>query len=119
MRFLANENVPLSVVKGLREDGHDTAWIREDAPGSPDDRVLDRAVREDRILLTFDKDFGELVFLRGAEGSRGVVLCRGPGASPEETASFVRAAIASRSDWAGHFSVVERGRIRMRALMKT
>jgi len=119
VRFLANENVPLSVVKGLRDDGHDTAWIREDAPGSTDDQVLERAVVEGRVLLTFDKDFGEMVFLRGADGSKGIVLCRGMGASPEETASFVRAAIASRSDWTGHFSVVERGRIRMRALMKT
>jgi len=46
-----------------------------------------------------------------------VVLFRGLGTSPEETARFVAGAIASRSDWAGHFSVVERGRVRMRPLV--
>ena len=119
MRFLANENVPLVVVTALREDGHDTAWVREDAAGSTDDQVLDRAVKEERILLTFDKDFGELVFVRRVKGTQGVVLFRGLGASPEETATFVRTAIASRSDWVGRFSVVERGRVRMRPLVRS
>jgi len=65
VHFLANENVPLAVVTSLRKDGHDVAWVREDAAGSTDDQVLGRAVKEGRVLLTFDKDFGELVFLSG------------------------------------------------------
>lgn len=64
MRLLANENIPSVVVIALRAVGHDVAWVRVDAPGSSDADVLARAVRELRILLTFDKDFGALAMRR-------------------------------------------------------
>ena len=57
MRFLADENFDTLVVKTLREAGHDVSWIRDIAPGAPDEEVWDHAVKENRILLTFDKDF--------------------------------------------------------------
>ncbi len=69
--------------------GHDTAWLRTDSPGVGDAEVLARAWSEDRVLLTFDKDFGSLVFQRGAEASRGVVLFRVVTTSPEAAASFI------------------------------
>ena len=59
MRLLADENIPGDAVAALRATGHDVAWIRIEAPGSPDQDVLSRAQQEGRILLTFDKDFGE------------------------------------------------------------
>jgi len=59
MRFLANENFPGPAVTALRAAGHDVVWIRTAAPGSTDRDVLAQAAREERILLTFDKDFGE------------------------------------------------------------
>jgi len=62
MRFLANENVPLDAIVSLREKGHDVIWIRIDVPGSCDEDILSRAVAEERIVITFDKDFGELAF---------------------------------------------------------
>jgi predicted nuclease of predicted toxin-antitoxin system len=62
MRFLANENFPLDAVEALRHQGHDVVWIRTESPGISDPEVLSRAQTEDRILLTFDKDFGELAF---------------------------------------------------------
>lgn len=58
MRLLANENFPGPAVEALRSLGHDVAWVRTDAPGSTDPQVIQRAVREDRILITLDKDFG-------------------------------------------------------------
>jgi predicted nuclease of predicted toxin-antitoxin system len=76
MRFLANENFPLAAVDALRGASHNTAWVREEAPGSSDKAVLAWAVRDGRVLLTFDKDFGALVFRGGARSSRGVVLFR-------------------------------------------
>jgi predicted nuclease of predicted toxin-antitoxin system len=60
MRFLAHENIPGVAVAALSADGHDIAWVRSTAPGMTDPDVLAWAVREGRILLTFDKDFGEL-----------------------------------------------------------
>jgi predicted nuclease of predicted toxin-antitoxin system len=74
MRFLANENFPLDAVALLRKQGHDVAWIRQDAPGSLDEDVLARA--ENRILITFDKDFGELAFRVGLPVSIGIILFR-------------------------------------------
>ena len=76
MRLCANESIPEDCVIRLRQTGHDVLWIRETAPGSPDNDVLARAVAEDRLFITFDKDFGELVFRRGAKASQGVVLFR-------------------------------------------
>ena len=52
--------MPSGVVQAISNDGHDVAWIGAVAPGSPDTSVLSQAQTEERILLTFDKDFGEL-----------------------------------------------------------
>ena len=76
MRLCANENVPGDCVAVLRQRGHDVLWVREIARGSGDDAVLAKAQSEARVLITFDKDFGELVFRRGKAASRGIVLFR-------------------------------------------
>src|SRR5512145_2625810 len=117
MRFLADENFPRAAVEALRNAGHDTAWVGTDAPGATDEQVLERAHGEQRILLTFDKDFGELVLKRGLAASNGVVLFRLPPGRPGEVASRVVSTLAARDDWAGSFSVVEPERVRMRALL--
>ncbi|MBI4703413.1 MAG: DUF5615 family PIN-like protein [Deltaproteobacteria bacterium] len=113
MRVLANENVAGDVIEELRARGHDVAWIRVDAPGARDDAILARAVAERRLLVTFDKDFGELVFARGAAASCGLVLFRLSALSASELASRVSDVLESRSDWSGCFSVVEPHRVRM------
>src|SRR5712691_921548 len=78
MRFLANENFPGDAVAALVAAGHDVVWIRIAAPGSKDDDILAWAVRERRVLLTFDKDFGELAWRVGLPASSGIVLFRLP-----------------------------------------
>lgn len=116
MQFLANENFPLDVVEAVRNNGHDVAWIRTDAPGSCDRDILHRAVSEQRILLTFDKDFGDLAFQFGLPATCGIVLFRLQASSSAVLATLVVTALQSRTDWIGRFSVVEAGRIRMRPL---
>lgn len=116
MQFLANENFPGDAVAALREAGQDVAWVRTDAPGSTDPDVLARAVREARVLLTFDKDFGELAYRFGLPAQCGVVLFRVPMPPPAGVGKSITDVMMSRQDWAGHFSVIEPGRIRMRAL---
>ena len=76
MRFLANENFPLDAVETLRQNGHDVVWIRVESPGISDPEVLSRAQAENRILLTFDKDFGELAFRSKLPASVGIILFR-------------------------------------------
>ena len=76
MRLCANEIVPGDCVAVLRERGHDVLWIREVARGCGDAAVLAKAQSEARLLITFDKDFGDLVFRRGKAASHGIVLFR-------------------------------------------
>jgi predicted nuclease of predicted toxin-antitoxin system len=62
MRFLANENFPLPSVRLLRQAGYDLASVIEDSPGIEDAQVLSRAADEQRVILTFDRDYGELIY---------------------------------------------------------
>lgn len=118
MKFLADENFPRPAVRALREDGFEVAWATEDSPGSADDDVLARCDNEKLTLLTLDKDFGELVFQRGLPAESGVVLFRVDAESPAQFTEIVLAALRSRGDWRGCFTVVTRDRIRMRPLSK-
>jgi predicted nuclease of predicted toxin-antitoxin system len=118
VRFLANENVPGATVSALTTAGHDVAWVRAIAPGISDPDVLAWAVREQRILLTFDKDFGELAGRSPLPHGCGVVLLRIPMPTPANVGLRLADLITSRDDWAGHFSVITPGRVRMRALQQ-
>lgn len=119
MRLLANENVPALLVESLINRGHDVAWIKRDSPGATDAEVLRRSVSERRVLITFDKDFGDLVFRLGANASSGVILLRLRGATPDALADACVRAIDCREDWVGHLSVIEPGRIRMVPLSRS
>jgi predicted nuclease of predicted toxin-antitoxin system len=118
LRFLANENFPGDAVRALTRTGYDVAWILKDAPGSSDDEVLKKAMEEERTLITFDKDFGELAFKRGLPASCGIILFRIPLLSPQYVVKIVEEALKSRDDWAGYFSVVEMSRIRMKPIFR-
>lgn len=115
LRLLCNENVPRITVETLRAQGHDVTWIRTDAPGIPDIEVLAKARSEERICVTFDKDFGELAAHSPMPAGCGVVLLRLSLHLPD---GAVRAAmlIDARRDWAGCFSVIDERRTRMRKL---
>jgi predicted nuclease of predicted toxin-antitoxin system len=116
MRLLADENIPLPVATGLREDGHDVDWVGADTPGIDDRTVLQRAEDEKRILLTFDKDFGTLVFRTSASSPVGILLFRLPPLPKDELVQFVVETVREQDDWRGHFAVIEYGRVRMRPL---
>ena len=66
--------------------------------------------------MTFDRDFGELVYRRGLPPASGVVLFRLGIPSPSHVAERLLAVLQSRSDWAGHFAVVEETRVRLRPM---
>ena len=116
MRILANENFPGEAVAGLRNRGHDIVWVRTECPGISDQDVLARAQAEGRLLVTFDKDFGELAFRYGLPSTCGIVLFRIAAPSPSRVKRVAVMALESRDDWQGHFSVVEDARVRMTPL---
>lgn len=115
-RFLADENLPNSVVRALRAAGHDVLWVRESHPGSSDHEVVRIASRELRILLTLDKDFGELAFKRHRRKIPGIILFRFRDTSPDKMAHWCLDALDSPVEWGGNFSIVEHSRIRIRPL---
>jgi predicted nuclease of predicted toxin-antitoxin system len=86
MKLLADENFPSEAVGALREGGHDVLWVRAAFPGASDSRVLERATSEQRIVLTFDKDFGELAFRWALPATSGIILFRMRLASPAHIA---------------------------------
>jgi len=116
LRFLANENFPAAAVAALEAAGYDIVWVRIAAPGAPDPDVLAWAAREQRILLTFDEGFGELARGSALPRTCGVVLLRMPMPKPGEAGRRLAELITARDDWAGKFSVIEPGRVRMRPL---
>ena len=65
MRLLADENIPRLVVGFICSRGHDATWVGKVVPGISDREVLSLATTQKRTLITFDTDFGELVFRLG------------------------------------------------------
>jgi predicted nuclease of predicted toxin-antitoxin system len=116
MRFLANENLPRDLVDALRARGHDVAWVREDSPGLADPMVLERARQEMRVVVTFDKDFGELAYHARLPATCGIILSRLAMPQAADAGRALAELIEAREDWVGNFAVVEDGRIRMRDL---
>jgi predicted nuclease of predicted toxin-antitoxin system len=116
VRFLVNENVTRTVIQELRQRGHDVLSVKESMRSEPDDAILARAQAEGCVVVTHDKDFGELAFRSGLPASCGVILLRLSGSDPDADNRRVLEAVESRTDWAGHFSVVTDDRIRMRPL---
>ncbi len=111
--FLANENVPLAAIQAIRLAGHDLASVSETAPGMSDQQVLARALAEGRVLLTFDKDFGELAFRLGQKSSCGVILLRPKLQTPDYISRFLVGVLGQAIAWENHFSVAEEGHLRV------
>jgi predicted nuclease of predicted toxin-antitoxin system len=119
VRFLADENFPLAAVRRLREVGHDVVAVAHDSPGIPDEEVLVLAAREERIVLTFDRDYGGLLFAADPEPPRppSVVYFRLDPDPPEEPADLLLGLIEQTGDSVAHaLTVVGRDRIRRRPL---
>ena len=115
MRILANENFPKDAIVAVRALGHDVSSVAELCPSCQDTEVLALAVRESRVLVTLDKDFGELAFRSGLPATCGIVLFRVPPIPAMVTAHAVQVLRADAS-YEGLFVVVEPGRLRERAL---
>ena len=114
MKLVADESVEKQIVERLRREGHDALYIAELEPGVTDDVVLRRANESNMLLVTADKDFGELVFRQGLADS-GVVLLRLAGLSPEAKSEVVADVLREReSELPKAFTVVSPGMVRIR-----
>ncbi len=114
MNLLADECVATEVVARLRADGHSVEAAGETDPGAADDDVLTRAVAAGQVLVTADKDFGELVY-RLRRVHAGVVLLRLAGMSSADRAALVSEVFRERAaDLPGNFTVIEPATVRVR-----
>ena len=117
MHILANENIPQASVRRLRQAGHDVAAIIEDSPGISDRDILARAAGEQRYVLTFDRDYGELIYRRGLPPPPGVIYFRFDPLTPTELAEHRLVLLEQPSlSFHGQFNVVERNALRQRPL---
>ena len=114
MNLLADEGVDKSVVDRLRQDGHTVRYVAEMDPGIDDGAVLHRANQHGALLITAEKDFGELVSRRG-QIHTGVVLLRLVGLPAETKVRIVSATLADRyHELFSAFSVISPGMVRIR-----
>ena len=117
MRFLADEHIPLASIRLLRDAGHDVISVIESAPSANDPNVLERARDADCILLTFDSDFGRLLFVERRPPPPGVVYLRFAQRTPKETAEILFRLLENPDvKLIGKYTTVRRNRVRQRAL---
>ena len=117
MRLLADENIPLDTVRALRSAGHDVFSATESASGAADQSHVERAIREDRLIVTFDRDFGEMAVRGHTKPTGGVLLLRFTPRNAEHVTEFLTGILA-RNDvtWAGNLSVVDETHLRQRPI---
>lgn len=116
MQILADECIRRSLVEALRAAGHDVVWVRQTMAGATDEAIVRKAHQERRILLTADKDFGE-IGLREGVSLPGIVLLRfPPGAWQAAEQSVMRLLKLAAADLQGRVAVLTPSRARFRLI---
>ena len=114
--LLANENWPRPALLALRAAGLDVEAVAETMPSASDAQVLRHAAAQGRWVLTFDRDYGELIFARSVPPPPAIVFLRQGAYAPDWPAQVVLD-LLPRADWvAGHLVVVSGRALRRRPL---
>ena len=116
MKFLANENFPRASIVKLRNEGFDVVSVSENFPSVKDEAVILFASMENRIIITFDRDYGELIFKHNLKHSAGVIYLRIQNFQPEEPAEILLRLFDSELPFEGYFTVISETNIRQRKL---
>jgi|SRR3989344_3239045 len=112
MKFLAYENIPLQVVNNLKNKRVDIISLSESIRGMKDEKILELANKEKRTLITFDNDFGELIF-RNKKENKGVILLRLHPQTIDYITLILQKVLSMKIDFKNSFCVVESHRIRV------
>ncbi|MBI5214724.1 MAG: DUF5615 family PIN-like protein [Ignavibacteriae bacterium] len=115
MKLLANENFPLASVHILEQAGYDIKFIGIECPSVTDEEVLQLAISEERLVITFDRDYGELVFRHGFRPKSGVVYLRFQFFTPEFPGNYLLDLFQlSNLKFENTFTVIDSNSIRQR-----
>ena len=115
MNFLSDENFPLLSSGLLTKSGHQIRLVSTSLKGLPDSKVLKEAVENEEIILTFDKDFGELVFRQNLPNPPGIILFRLRSYLPEEPALIILKLFQENIlSFAGFFTVIDKDKTRQK-----
>ena len=113
MRFLADESCDYSAVRTLTSLGHEVLSVAELSLGADDESVVGLALEERCVLLTEDKDFGQLVYASGMQ-SVGIILLRFPAGARSKLGEAVADLVSREGErLIGRFVVVQPGRVRI------
>lgn len=116
MKFLANENFPIPGINLLRKAGHTVTSISELYAGISDSAVIRRASADNYIILTFDKDYGEIIFKHARNNPPAVIFFRFIGDAPEAAAKIlINLLTDGKYDFENKFTVIEIDGIRQRS----
>ena len=113
LKFIADEGVERRIVMAIRQE-YDVQYVSELMQGAGDDSILQNAEKESRILITLDKDFGELVYYRQQDHA-GIILCRLHGLAIEEKISLIKNTINKYgAELLNSFTVIQPRNLRIR-----
>ena len=115
--LLLNENFPEPALAALRQTGWDVVAVSERMPGANDFDVLALAAGENRWLITFDMDYGELIFRNRLPPPPAVLLLRIPSYRPAEPAVWIKRLVESDQIAVGYFHVFDGSKIRRRPFL--
>lgn len=116
INFLANENFPLKSIKLLRTTGYKVISILEENPGEKDEEILKKANKEKLIILTFDRDYGELIYHYKFPVPGGVIYFRFEPETPEEPGKILLSLLKKKIELFHKFTILDKKTIRQRAL---
>lgn len=116
MKFIANENIPLASVKVLRDSGYEVFAISEESPGISDVEVLKKACSNRLIVITFDRDYGELIFKNKHLPPAGIVYLRFMPDYPEQAAEILLKIIENGILLEDKFTIIDSNKLRQRNL---
>jgi predicted nuclease of predicted toxin-antitoxin system len=114
VQLLADENQHPLVVNALRSKGYAVDWIAESSSGAKDEEILSRPDIPSKILLTYDRDFGDLIFNRGYPAPFAILYTRLNRARPSEIANRLLALLETGVA-AGHMTTVTEDGLRMKS----
>jgi len=115
MRLLANENFPLRSARIIEAAGFDIKMVGVEFTGITDREVLEIAIREERMILTFDRHYGELIFRQGYRPTAGVIYLRWRQFRPEDPGRYLAELLMSpRIDFSHALTVIDQDSIRQR-----